>query len=485
MNRSVTGKLISYNMIILLVFAMMISVLFYLFYSVSTLDIYKENLTAQALNISETLSGSSDTLVSGGQGSQGHQAGGNLFTQYINIVDDISTADVWIVDENAETITMNSNSRNGINSSINFKELPEDSIEMIDEIYEGNTVSQENSEFFFDEPTITVGTPVYDSENNIIGALLLHMQVSIVNDTIYQGLRFMMIIIAFALVITIILSIFFARSFTLPLKRITAATQTIAAGDYLVRTEVNSGDEIGILAENIDLLAARLEEARLESLANEQLRKDYISNISHELRTPVTIIRGSLEAINDKVVTDTAKVEEYNRVMLNESIHLEKMVNDLLELSRLQNPKYNITKSEMNIIDCLDDAISASRRVAAEKHIRISLENEQKFIRYEGDYTRIRQLFLIILSNAIKFSESDSDIEVRVTGNTVRIKDYGRGIAEENLKNIFSRFYKTSEDNQGGTGLGLAIASEIATRHGIDLQVDSKLNEFTEFTINF
>jgi signal transduction histidine kinase len=482
MNKSITKRLILYNTIILLFFAFIVSILFYFSYSKSTLDIYKNNLSLQAENISDTLSVNTDINTNfNGRNNQNTMNSNTVFGQYINMIDDVSTADVWIVDENAQTITKNN--RNLTSSDINYKELPEDSLELIEAVYNGDTITKENSNFLFDEPTITVGTPIYDSDKQIIAALLLHMNISTINDSIYSGLKLLIIIIGLALIITITLSIFFARSFTLPLKKITNTTKTIANGNYLVKTNVDNKDEIGELANNIDILSTKLEQARLDGLASEQLRKDYISNISHELRTPVTIIRGSLEAITDKVVTDEVKVEQYHREMLNESIHLENMVNDLLELSRLQNPKYIIDKSEINIIDCLKDAVSASEKLSKNKKVSIELSTDLEFYKYNGDYTRLRQLFLIILSNAIKFSKNDSKVEINVNEQNIIIKDYGRGIAEQDLNNIFNRFYKTNIDNPNGTGLGLAIANEIATRHNIKLTVKSKVNEFTEFTI--
>ena len=483
MNKSITKRLISYNTVILLIFALIVSILFYYFYSQSTLDIYKSNLQVQAKNISETLS--TTTTESINNNSKGNQSGtgsNNLFGQYINVIDDISTADVWIIDENAQTITMNNKGKS--ENSVNYKELPEDSIELINEVYQGLTITKENSNFLFDEPTITIGTPIYDNNANIVAALLLHVNISTINDTVYQGLKLLIIIIGLALLITIVLSIIFARSFTLPLKKITSTTKKIANGDYLVKTNVETKDEIGELADNIDLLASKLENARLDSIASEQLRKDYISNISHELRTPVTIIRGSLEAITDKVITDENKIEQYHTEMLNESIHLENMVNDLLELSRLQNPKYSINKTEINIIDCLKDAIGATKKLSNEKMIKIDLRTSSSLLSYNGDYTRIRQLFLIIISNSIKFSNNNSIIEIVVDNKVIKIKDYGRGISSEEIKNIFNRFYKTNIDNPNGTGLGLAIASEIANRHGIKLEVSSEVDKFTEFQIH-
>ncbi len=244
----------------------------------------------------------------------------------------------------------------------------------------------------------------------------------------------------------------------------------LSNGDYTAKSGVNQNDEIGELANTIDLLAMRLDRASKESEKLEKLRRDFVANISHELKTPITVIRGSLEALYDKVVADPKKIEEYQIQMLKEAKFLERLVGDLLDLSKLQNTDFIIDKTDVNINDVMMDVIRSGYQLAKKKNIRIDSSLPNEFISIQGDYGRLRQMFLILMDNAIKFSFQDGVVEIKVTKDEVSIRDHGPGIDEGHLPYIFDRFYKTQgEENKSGTGLGLAIAKQIGERHSIKL----------------
>jgi signal transduction histidine kinase len=290
--------------------------------------------------------------------------------------------------------------------------------------------------------------------------------------------------------LSFLIAVLLSKRFTKPLQKMEVTTRQLTNGDYLAQTEIAQDDEIGSLAHHIDILAQKLNIASKESAQLEQLRKDYISSISHELRTPVTVLRGSLEALCDGVVYEPEKVEAYHQEMLSESIHLERMVNDLLELSRLQNPDYIIEKSELNLPDVVEDAVRSIRHIAEGKQIKLVYENPPTTFPITGDYGRLRQMFLIVLDNAVKFSDERQEVEVSVISEKQRcqvsITNYGMGIAREDMPHIFDRFYKSDDEkNRKGTGLGLAIAKHIADRHGIIINVESEQGEITKFTFTF
>ncbi|HZW48677.1 MAG TPA: ATP-binding protein, partial [Bacillota bacterium] len=255
-----------------------------------------------------------------------------------------------------------------------------------------------------------------------------------------------------------------------------------ASGDYNVKTGIQQKDEIGELASSIDILSERLETASHESERLNQLRRDFIANISHELRTPITVIRGSLEALCDEVITEPQQVKAYHLQMWNESLYLQRLVNDLLDLSRLQNTDFQIDLQEVNLCEVLEDVVRSARQMAQAKHIQIEQEIKSEICAIHGDYGRLRQMFLIILDNAIKFSPKNGSVKVSLQDHTITICDRGIGIAETELPYIFERFYKVqSEANKSGSGLGLAIAKQIAERHAIELSVESKVGLGTEF----
>lgn len=260
----------------------------------------------------------------------------------------------------------------------------------------------------------------------------------------------------------------------------------LARGDYSAKTGVQKKDEIGELASAIDLLSVQLGIASRETEQLFKLRRDFVANISHELRTPVTVIRGSLEALCDEVVTDPLQIKNYYHQMLNESLFLQRLVNDLLDLSRLQNTDFKIEMQELNLCDVISDVVRSAQHIARSKNIQIQQEQDTQMCLVLGDYGRLRQMFLIILDNAVKFSSPNGVVTISLKNKALSIRDKGIGIAPEDLPYIFDRFYKVkSSENKNGTGLGLAIAKQIADRHTIHVVVNSIPDEGTEFLFQF
>ena len=266
------------------------------------------------------------------------------------------------------------------------------------------------------------------------------------------------------------------------------AALALSEGDYSAKTNVKTKDEIGQLAGVLDTLSQRLKLAEEERENLDKMQEDFIANVSHELRTPVAVLRGSLELLKDGTVNSPEDVSEYYHQMLSESRHLERLVNDLLELTRLQDSSFQLRMEEVNLCHMVKDAARAIRRTAQSKQIIINttLPDEECFI--NGDYDRIRQLFLILLDNAVKFSYEHGSIEIiLICQNDIKlmITDHGSGIAAEEIPYIFDRFHKlNTKENKSGTGLGLPIAGEIAKRHNGTISVQSD-EVSTSFSIIF
>ena len=171
--------------------------------------------------------------------------------------------------------------------------------------------------------------------------------------------------------------------------------------------------------------------------------------------------------------------------MLLEAKFLERLVGDLLDLARLQNTDFKIEISKLNLTDVINDVVRSAMQIANNKNITINKEIENNIYEINGDYERLRQMFLIILDNAIKFSKENSCIDVTLKNNQIIIRDYGEGIDEEHLPHIFDKFYKTyDKKNETGSGLGLAIANQIAKRHNIILEAKNADKGGAEFIFN-
>lgn len=481
MKNKISIKLIVYFSAALIAFSIIIGSLFMILFKNNAVEIHKKDLEKRALTIAGTISelmDGSSLNFRPGMGRQGGMMGiqGGLGS-YIRNLDDIAMADAWIVDEELNLLIMGSMSH----MQYNYADLPQDADIVVKKVFEGETTFSQGFSKLLKTPALTVGTPII-SDGQIIGALLIHSPIQGINDAMSKGFRILFISILTAFVLSVILSVLLALTFTKPLKKMKDTAALLAGGNYKVKTGIEQDDEIGDLAQTMDILSLRLHEAEEERKKVQKQRQDFITNISHELRTPVTVIRGSLEALSDGVVTEPDKVEEYHKQMLKESKSLERLVNDLLELSRLQNTDFKIEMQELNICDVLKDSIRSASNLAREKNINIKYSSDKDILLIKGDYGRLRQMFLTVIDNAVKFSYENKNIYITLKGEQIIIRDEGIGISEEDLPNIFERYYRIkSDENKTGTGLGLTIAKQIALRHNIELFAESKLNEGTSF----
>ncbi|SDX30377.1 sensor histidine kinase [Eubacterium barkeri] len=487
MTLKIKGKLTIFSAAILLFFSIVVGVLFLGMFSRLTTAIYKDNLEERAEAVAHSMSGfiSEEATRSEAEHGKGYGQSESFgkHSYYLRFIDDAAGADSWIVNADGSTFSLD----NG--ETTEQSNLSDEGMALLPRVFQGETVTQEHQGGFLAVPAILVGTPVTDGGGNVIAAVMMDTHATGVSDTIESGIKILLASMVIALGLAILLSSVLAKRFTRPLKRIEETTKILAQGDYSAQTQVVTNDEIGSLAIHVDALAHRLDEASRESEKLERLRQAFIANISHELRTPVTVMRGSLEALKDGVVSDPDQVKAYYTQLVDESIHLERMVNDLLELTRLQNIDYSIEKEHLNLPEVLDNALRTCRQLAAPKSITLDIKRDVQHFPYEGDYGRLRQLFIIILDNAVKFTPVGGTIEIQSNQSsdamTVRITDHGPGIPPEDLPHIFDRFYKANTgSNQKGTGLGLAIAGQIAARHGISISADSTPGVTTTFTIH-
>lgn len=489
MKNKIAKKLIIYFSAALLIFAVVIGSIFMSLFKNNTIEIHKNDIERRALTIAETISelleGSS--VLPGIQGGgMGMGMGGMMNMQgsigsYLRNVDEIAMADVWIVDENLNLLTIGPLAQ----MHYTYSDMPEDADVVVKDVFDGSTTFSEGFSDMLNAPTLTVGTPIV-SGNEIIGALLIHSPVEGMNGAIFEGFKMLVISIAIALVLSIVISVFLAMYFTEPLKKMKSTALVLAEGDYTAKTGIVQDDEIGELASTIDILSERLDKASHESEILQKQRQDFITNISHELRTPVTVIRGSLEAICDGVVKDPAQVKEYNKQMLTESKGLERLVNDLLELSRLQNSDFKIEMHDINLCDVIRDAVRSASNMARKKNIIIDYTEDRDIFMIKGDYGRLRQMFMIVIDNAIKFSKENSIIYLSMKNNTVEVRDTGIGISKDDMPFIFNRYYRIkTEENKTGTGLGLTIAQQIASRHNIEMCAESEPGTGTSFKFKF
>ena len=405
----------------------------------------------------------------------------------MRMIEDIAMGEVWIVDAKTGNIVQG---RNEKGRSFSYLKLPPNAEETIKKAISGETTTTENFNDYLNENSITVAVPIKNGQT-IEGVVLLHSPVKYMSSALKSGIYTLIFSILAALILASISAVWLSISFTKPLNKIRDTTTELAKGNYEVTTQIKQSDEIGELAKSIDKLALQLDKSSKESERFQKMRQNFIANISHELRTPITVIRGSIEAICDGIISNPEQLKDYNEQILSDSIHLQRLVNDLIDLTKLQNTDFSIDKSTINLFEIINDAVRSMKQISTKKGVKInfSAENAIEEDRYlfVGDYQRIRQMIIIVLDNAIKFSNENQKVDILLKKENkkyeLKICDSGRGIDPENIGEIFNRYHKSNtEENKNGMGLGLAIAKEIALRHNIEIFVKSVPNIKTVFT---
>ena len=285
-----------------------------------------------------------------------------------------------------------------------------------------------------------------------------------------------------------------ARAIAKPVTNLAAATTEIAAGNLDVRTEVAGDDEIADLGRSFNRMADRLQESiETEAEARERAEKllaanrELVANVSHELRTPVALVRSHLEALE----SDPSNFEDYVRITLRETDRLERLVNDLFQLSRLENKILKLERAPFEagaaVREAYESLAEPARRTAG---ITMMSEVGEGDLRCLGDRARLIQVLQNLIRNAIRFTPEGGIILVgaHLDGDRVAftVRDTGIGISPEDLGRVFERFYRSDSSRNrksGGAGLGLAIAKELIEQMGGTIEVESEINEGSVFTI--
>ncbi|WP_059103825.1 two-component system histidine kinase PnpS [Shouchella shacheensis] len=223
----------------------------------------------------------------------------------------------------------------------------------------------------------------------------------------------------------------------------------------------------------------------------EQVRKDFVANVSHELKTPVTSIKGFTETLLDGALKEPELAEQFTGIIWKESDRLQSLISDLLDLSKIEDAHFMLDFEEVQLAEVAREAVALLESKAAEKEMELALSTEGSSF-MEGDSQRLKQIVLNLVTNAIAYSPKGGKVDVRITeeNETVRlhVADTGIGIGEEEVQRIFERFYRVDRArsrNSGGTGLGLAIVKHLAEAHHATIQVESEVGEGTEFILTF
>jgi signal transduction histidine kinase len=308
------------------------------------------------------------------------------------------------------------------------------------------------------------------------------------------------------------ISIYLAFTITAPLKKITLISHKIAAGNLRVRAEKVSNDEIGILSESINHMADEIQKT-------DKLKNEFISSVTHEIKTPLTSIKGWAVTLGDTEREDFDIIRRGINIINNETDRLTDMVNELLDFSRLNSGKFSLTMAPVDINSLLKDAVEQMKPRAERQNIMLELSISGQCTKLLADERRVRQVMLNLLDNSLKYTQNGGKITITaglrtnaavlgirnwdkcensaVSSTTtasdrgrinssyaITVEDNGRGISTDELPLIRNRFYRGKNiGNENGIGLGLSICDELISAHGGSINIDSKAGVGTKVTI--
>lgn len=334
----------------------------------------------------------------------------------------------------------------------------------------------------FDKEVLSVISPI-NYNYRVRGYLVIHTEMSALNAEKEDMLNIMYITLAALLVLSLFVLLLIGYLIYYPMKKITKAASEYAAGNLAYQIELNTEDEFGHLADSMNLMARELNEM-------EQYERKFIANISHDFRSPLTSIKGYVEAMMDGTIPVEFQ-EKYFNIVLFETDRLKKLTEELLTLNSFGSKRGMLEISTFDINAIIKNTAASFEGRCRERRISIELLFESWHQPVKADMSKIQQVLYNLIDNAIKFSNDNSVIEVETTIKHekvfVSVKDHGTGIPKESQKKIWERFYKTDSSrgkDKRGTGLGLAIVKEIIQNHDEHINVISTEGVGTEFTFS-
>ncbi|MGN1059269.1 MAG: sensor histidine kinase [Clostridia bacterium] len=333
----------------------------------------------------------------------------------------------------------------------------------------------------FNAPTLTVGIPIQFNGNSVFGGIFVSLPVPEIHQLRSGVLQIFlfpaMLVLAVMLVIIYTMSV----RITKPLKTLNNAAKAIADGHFEKRVHLNESNEIGELGDSFNQMADSIQQL-------ENMRRSFVANVSHDLRTPMTTITGFVEGILDGTIPPE-KQKQYLTIVLDETKRLSRLVTDLLDISKMEQGSFTLDIREFDINEMIRLSVIKLEKRFTEKNIHLTVNFQAESQRVLADKDSIQRVLTNLMDNAIKFTGENGFIDIR-TGLTdrnkvfVTIQNSGIGIDSEDLKHVFDRFYKTDKSrslDKNGTGLGLYIVKNIIKSHGETVWAESEPDEFTRF----
>ncbi len=331
-----------------------------------------------------------------------------------------------------------------------------------------------------------------DQGDRVLGIVRFALPLSRVQPEIRIIYRVVLLGTIAAVIIALIVAYFVSRSITLPIRQVKETARQIAKGDFGRRVRIKSKGELGELAESLNTMADELQQ-KMENLKRlDRVRTDFVANVSHELKTPLTLIKGYIETLQNKAINDKEKLAKFISIIKEHSDRLGYIIDDLLSLSEVELSRDCVNKTEFDLKEVIDEISLGFEQALAEKNQSLTVSTTGDDFSIQADRNKIEQVFANLIDNSIKYTKESGQIEISLyeQDQTVRVtvQDNGIGIPREHRDRVFERFYRVDKARSrelGGTGLGLSIVKHIVIAHNGEIDIESEPNKGTKVSVTF
>lgn len=346
-------------------------------------------------------------------------------------------------------------------------------------LLKGETVTKIGYEERFNREVVSVILPLLD-QNRLEGIIYIYYPLAKITELAKTEVA---IFIGGGMIFALLIAILVHQSLKRlmrPLNELQTAVEKMTEGDYSTRVKVASKDEIGMLSEAFNHMAEAIQQ-------EDEKQKAFLATVSHELRTPISYIKGYSEAIQNQLLEGKER-EEALELILREAIRMERMTNELLQLVRKEQEEIEMLPIVLS--ETIRESVKLLEGQAKEKNIRMMQKLDENII-VQGDEEKLKQIFINVIENAIRYSNDNSQVTILCYESDhraiVEIQDEGIGIPEEDLPRVIERFYRVNKARSradGGAGLGLSIVKQLVKQHDGTLSIKSALGEGTLVTIS-
>ncbi|WP_108671480.1 sensor histidine kinase [Peribacillus acanthi] len=347
----------------------------------------------------------------------------------------------------------------------------------------GKAIEKQGYEERFDRTILAVIYPLLDGDR-LEGIIYLYLPLASIAELMNDFTTFWLISAFLFIIVFLFIGTHWINRLIKPLKEMKNAAYLVSKGDFNTRVETQGNDEIGSLAIAFNQMS--------EAIQREDERKrEFLADISHELRTPLSYIKGYTQALIDGIVKTPEDERKYLNLVAKETLHLQQLVQDLLDLSKLESKQFEMEAQPIALAQFIEELLEKYQVKLLEKRIQLKVELDPEPIIY-GDELRLEQVLQNVIENSIRYTSENGTITVCLTGMKnqcqIMIEDTGIGIAKEHLSKLTERFYRVNKArsrNDGGSGLGLSIVKKLMDMHRGNIHIESIVNKGTKVFLQF